>query len=71
MKTWFVFVVNGERYAVWANSIKEARQKLVDELGTGQGKFIGCQLYEMGKIKVDHYIHSGMNWFDLIISGTV
>lgn len=67
MKTWFVFLINGEKIGVWANNDNEARQKMIKHYGDIPMEFIGIDM-PLLRVKSDHVIYDGMSAVDIMIA---
>ena len=67
MKSWFVYLVNGEKIGTWANNAEEAERNLREEFGDVPMEFIGINYGKLGA-QPEKVTHRGMSPVDMMIA---
>lgn len=67
MKAWFVYLVNGEKVAVWVNNDKEGYDRIAQKYGDVPVKFLGMHLFD-SDTEADEYLSTGMTSVDFMIA---
>lgn len=67
MKSWFVYLINGNKIGTWANNTKEAEKNLREEFGDVLMEFIGINYGKYGE-QPEKVIHVGMSPVDTMIA---
>lgn len=67
MKSWFVYLINGNKIGTWANNNEEAERNLRKEYGDVPMKFIGINCGKLG-VQPEKVIHRGMSAVDTMIA---
>lgn len=66
MKTWFIYLVNGKKIAVWVNNSDEGYKRIKKKYGDIPMNFMGMKLFNDDE--VDEYLTNGMNGVDFMIA---
>lgn len=67
MKSWFVYLINGNKIGTWANNTEEAEKNLREEYGDIPMEFIGINYGKLGA-QPEKVIHRGMSAVDTMIA---
>lgn len=67
MKSWFVYLINGEKIGTWANNTEEAERNLRKEYGNVPMEFVGINYGKLG-VQPEKVIHRGMSAVDTMIA---
>ena len=67
MKTWFVYLIKGQKIGTWANNNAEAERNLRREYGDVPMEFVGMEFGKLGT-HPEKVITTGMSVTDMMIA---
>ena len=70
MKTWFIYLVNGKKVAVWVNNSDEGYKRIKKKYGDIPIQFLGMKLFD-DDTGADEYLSTGMTSVDFMIASGI